>query len=369
MESGRHSESPAARARLRVRRLLVLLLLRGVALAHTGTSSYADISLDERDVNVALQIAHADWQPIVDLDANRDGALTGEEVRAHLRRLESYVRTRFRVVADGRPCPGTAVDADTGAGFDATLTLVRMKYGCPAPLRTLTMTSALFAREHPGHRTFAIVRDATSTTTVRQHVFGPGSETLELRLDWRATGRRQTASDFLLVGIRRVLSRPDHVLVVLGLLAMAAGMRGLARTVAAFMVAYTIMLALGGLGVVPLEGHVAANGLALTSALVGAAGLLPRLRTWAWQLAFACGLVHGFAFADTFGGMRVAPAALGVSLAAFTAGIAVAWLALVGCLQPLIGWLRGRTWGAWALRGISVAVALAGLGLLVTRAS
>jgi hypothetical protein len=348
-----------------VRVLLVLLLARGVAAAHTGTSSYADISLDERDVDVALQISAADWQPIVAIDANRDGVLTRDEVRANLPRFETYLRTRLRVVADDRLCPGTVVDADTGAGFDAGLTLVRMTYVCPAPMRRLTITSALFVREHPGHRTFAIVRDAMSATTVRQHVFGPGTEMLELRLDWRTTERRQTAQDFLRVGIQQTFARPDHALLVVGILVIAAGLGSAVRSIAAFVLACAMMLAVGALASV--ADGVVTSALALTVALVGTAGLLPRMRAWAWQVAFACGLLHGLFFAGTFGGMRVSPAALGASLASFAAGIAVAVLVLACCLYPVVAWLRGPSWGAAALRGMSAAVAIAGVGLLVTR--
>jgi hypothetical protein len=341
------------------------LLVRGIAAAHTGTSSYADIALDERDIDVALQISASDWQPIVDLDANHDGALAREEVRSHLEGFERYLRARLRVVADDRLCPGTAVDADTGAGFDAGLTLVRMTYVCPAAIQRVTITSTLFAREHPGHRTFALVRDATSATTVRQHVFGPGSETLELRLDWRTLERRQTTRDFLRVGMQQTFARPDHVLVLFGLLVLGTGLHGAVRSVAAFAVACGTMLAVGTLA--SLTDGVSTRSLALTVALTGAAGLLPRARTWTWLLAFVCGLVHGLFFAGVLGGMRVAPAALGTSLAAFAAGVALAVAALASCLYPIVVWVRGRSWGAGALRGVSAAVVLAGIGLLVTR--
>jgi hypothetical protein len=348
-----------------VRLLLFLLLVRGLAAAHTGTSSYADVSLDERDVDVALQISALDWQPIVDVDTDRDGRLAREEVRAHLPRFESYFRTRLRVVADDRLCPGTGVEADTGAGFDAGLTLVRMTYVCPAPFRAVTITSTLFAREHPGHRTFAIVRDATTSTTVRQHVFGPGSETLELRLDWRATARRQTARDFLRVGILQAVARPEHALVLLGLLVLGSGLAGTVRIVAVFALACAIMLAVGALA--SLAEGVVAHALPLTVALAGAAGLVPRARTWAWFVALACGLVHGLFFAGVLGGLRVAPAALGASLAAFAAGIAIAVLVLASGLYVLVAWLRARSWEVPAMRAVSAAVALAGVGLLAAR--
>ena len=79
MESRRHPEPASPRALRRVRLLLVLLLAPVVATAHTGSSSYGEISLDERDVGIALQVSLADWLPIVDLDTDHDGLLTREE--------------------------------------------------------------------------------------------------------------------------------------------------------------------------------------------------------------------------------------------------------------------------------------------------
>jgi hypothetical protein len=315
-----------------------------------------------------LQVSLADWLPIVDLDTDHDGLLTREEVRAKLPRLGAYVRSRVRVLADGRPCPGEAVDADGGGGFDGTLTLVRMSYHCPAPIRAVTITSALFAREHPGHRTFAVVRDAISATSIRQHVFGPGSETLELVLDWRAQGRGQATVEFLRLGVLSTLTRADEVLVLLGLLLSAAGTRDLVKIAAAFTVAYTATLAAGALGFVTLDARHVASGIALTIVVVGLVNLFRPGSAGRWQLGFVCGLVHGFGFASVLGEMRVAPAALGVSLAAFNAGIEIGLLAALCLLYPPIAWLRAHPWGARAARGMSAGIALAGLYLLLERA-
>jgi hypothetical protein len=354
--------------RLLVVLFIALLLTEGWATAHTGSSSYAEISLDERDVGIALQISHADWLPVVDLDADHDGLLTRDEVQAKLPRLGAYVRSRVRVVADGRPCDGAAIDADSGGGFDRTLTLVRMSYHCPADMRAVTITSALFVREHPGHRTFAIVRDATTATSVRQHVFGPGSETLELVLDWRAEGRGQATVEFFRLGVLHIFTRADQLLVMLGLLLAAAGTRDVVKIAAAFTVAYTATLALAALGLVTVDSRLLAAGTALTIALVGLVNLFLPGYAGRWQLAFACGLVHGFGFANLLGELRVSPAALGMSLAAFNAGIEIGLLIAVCLLYPPIAWLRAQRWGGRAVSGTSAAIALAGMYLLIKRA-
>ncbi len=140
------------------------------------------------------------------------------------------------------------------------------------------------------------------------------------------------------------------------------------RIAAAFTVAYTTTLALATLASVALDGRMVASALALTIALAGVANLLPRARAWSWLLAFACGLMHGFGFANVLAEMRVSPAALGVSLAAFNAGIEIGVLVAVCLLYPPITWLRVQPRGRRALRGVSAGVALAGLSLLIERA-
>jgi len=251
--------------------------------------------------------------------------------------------------------------------LDGTLTLIRMSYRCAASIRAVTITSALFVREHPGHRTFAIVRDAISATSIRQHVFGPGSETLELVLD-RRDARRQTTVEFLRLGVLHFFDRADQLLVVFGLLLAATGTRDVLKIGAAFSVAYTATLALATLGVVTLAGPLVAGGTALTIILVGVVSLLVPGHAGRWQLAFVCGLVHGFGFANVLAGMRVSSAALGTSLAAFNAGTEIGLLVAVCLLYPPIAWLRAQRWGRHAVRGVSAGVALAGLYLVIVRA-
>jgi HupE / UreJ protein len=243
-----------------------------------------------------------------------------------------------------------------------------MSYHCPAPIHVVTITSALFVREHPGHRTFAIVHDASSATSVRQDVFGPGSETLELTLDRRAAGRGQATIEVLRLGVRHVFTRGDQLLVMLGLLLAAAGTRDVVKVAAAFTVAYTATLALAALGLMTVDGRLLAGGSALTIALVGLANLVLPGYAGRWQAAFACGLVHGFGFANVLGELHVPPTALGTSLAAFNAGIESGLLLAVCLLYPPIAWLRAQRWGGPAMRGVSAAIALAGIYLLIERA-
>lgn len=368
MEPRRHAEPPRVRTLIRVRLLLALLLARGIASAHTGSNSYADISLEEREVSIALQISYADWLPIVDLDADHDGRLMRDEIIAQLPRLGAYVRSRVRVIADGRPCEGDAVDAGTGGTFDAMLTLIRMVYRCPAPLRVVTITSALFAREHPGHRTFAVVRDAISPTDVRQHVFGQGSETLELALDWRTKNPARAGIEFLRLGVLAILTRAEALLVLVGLLLAAAATRDVILIGAAFAVSSVIALTIGALGLVPLDRVPVAEALVVSIVVVGLVNLLAPRHAGRWPLGFVCGLVHGLGFARLFVELRVAPAALGATLAAFAAGVAIGLLVAVCLAYPPVAWLHARPWGARATRGMSAAIALAGVYLWCVRA-
>ena len=87
-------------ARYFFERSRLVVVAPAFAAAHQGTVSYAELEVAGAEVRITLFVAYGDWLPIVDLDANRDGALATDEVRAHLRRLDAYARARLELTAD-----------------------------------------------------------------------------------------------------------------------------------------------------------------------------------------------------------------------------------------------------------------------------
>jgi hydrogenase/urease accessory protein HupE len=344
----------------------VALLATGTrAAAHQGGLSYADVTVRGDTVDVALHAGYTDWLPIVDLDADHDGVLTTAEVRAQLRRLAGVTRAWIRVSGDGRPCEGEPVDATAGERLGAVSVTVQVAYRCPAPVRALRIVATVFAREHPGHRVLATV--SAGATLRAQHVFGPGSETLDIEVEG-TRDRAAAVREFFLLGVAHIFTGYDHVLFLVGLLLVAPGLRALLAVVTAFTAAHTVTLVAATLGWAHVDVRLVESVIALSIAWVAAENIVVREHRRRWLLAFVFGLVHGFGFSNVLREMAIPRDVLGWSLASFNVGVEAGQVTIVGALYPLLVWSRRQPWNAWVVRAASVAIGLMGLYWFVERA-
>jgi hydrogenase/urease accessory protein HupE len=115
--------------------------------------------------------------------------------------------------------------------------------------------------------------------------------------------RKLSVPSYLMLGVDHILTGWDHLGFVLGLLLLVGLRWPLLKAITAFTVAHSITLAASALGVVqlpsaPVEALVALSILFLAVELVryqkGGTGFAQR---HTWLVAFAFGLLHGFAFA------------------------------------------------------------------------
>ncbi|TDC27795.1 hypothetical protein E1211_28850, partial [Micromonospora sp. 15K316] len=83
-----------------------------------------------------------------------DGAVTYEPADADALgkapEFAAYLTERIAVTQDGKPCPGTVDVADDLAGGGA-----EVRFTCPAPVSTVTVTSRMLTDLHEAYRTFA----------------------------------------------------------------------------------------------------------------------------------------------------------------------------------------------------------------------
>ncbi len=341
-------------------------LLPAVAAAHQGTISYAELEVAGAEVRMTLLVAYDDWLPVVDLDANHDGALAADEVRAQLPRLSAFVRARVDVAADGAPCVPEPAEVGLAERLGTAFTALRFVFRCQTPVRRLRVVSGLFGREHPGHRTLATLRDEHGV--LRQHVFGPGTETLDVVLAGEVRGPMDAVRQFLVLGVEHIFTGYDHVCFLLGLLIVARGLGNVLGIVTAFTAAHTVTLVLATLGYVTLPVRLVESVIALSITYVAVenvAGADPRRR---WLLAFGFGLMHGFGFSNVLREMSIPRQVLAWSLASFNVGVELGQVAIVSLAYPLLLLTRRTRWSAWVVRGASAAIGVAGLYWLVQRA-
>jgi hypothetical protein len=170
-----------------------------------------------------------------------------------------------------------------------------------------------------------------------------------------ADGDDMAMSSFLLLGIEHILTGPDHLLFVLGLLLVVRDRWTLLKTVSAFTLAHSVTLAAATLGLINLSTPLLNALIALSILFVapeivraqnGGTSLTIR---YPWIVAFAFGLLHGMGFASGLTSLGLERSALLYALIFFNIGVEVGqllFIALVLALKRAFGlmeihWPRG----------------------------
>jgi hydrogenase/urease accessory protein HupE len=157
----------------------------------------------------------------------------------------------------------------------------------------------------------------------------------------------QVAHSYLRLGATHILTGPDHLLFVLGLMLLVVGRRRLLFTVTAFTAGHSVTLSLAVLGVVnvpsgPIEAAIAFSILVVAVELVREPGASPTLmQRYPWIMSFVFGLLHGLGFAGALAEIGLPVGEIPLALFSFNVGIEAGQLAFCAlCLVPLVAFRR-----------------------------
>ena len=159
------------------------------------------------------------------------------------------------------------------------------------------------------------------------------------------------------LGIAHILSGPDHLLFVFGLVLLAGSLRRLLATVTAFTLGHSITLAAAVLGLIkvpqaPIEVAIAASVFVLAAELARDPERPDAIRRRPWMMAALFGLLHGLGFAAALTDAGLPRGEVPLALFAFNVGIEAGQLAFVGVVlagRAAIGPIVRRLPG-WGLR-------------------
>ena len=192
-------------------------------------------------------------------------------------------------------------------------------------------------------KTDALLRVALADGRTVQAILRPDAPSLVVPVQPTKLG---VLRDYGRLGIEHILTGPDHLLFVLGLLLLVAGPLMLLKTVTAFTVGHSITLSLAVLGLAklppdPIEIGIAASVLLLAVELTrrdaARASLMRRLP---WLLAGLFGLLHGLGFAGALSEVGLPEGEIPLALAAFNLGIEIGQLVFVAAVVTLAEGLR-----------------------------
>ena len=170
--------------------------------------------------------------------------------------------------------------------------------------------------------------------------------------------RLDVVVDYARLGIEHILSGPDHLLFVLGLVLLVPTLRLLATTITAFTIGHSITLSLAVLDLArvpagPIEVLIALSVLVLAIELARPAAKPTLMRRFPWVMALSFGLLHGLGFAGALRAAGLPAGEIPLALFSFNLGIEMGQLAFVLAALGLRAALRRLAlplpgWAAWA---------------------
>lgn len=372
---------PTSRLPLRPARAVFLALLLGVALswargvgAHPAPFSYLDLTLDAKGVTGAL-VVH-DFDAAHELGLPQPQALLDDgAARAAGARLAAILGGRMRIRLDGQevsPRWGQAVALRERSSVRLTFTLAARRPG------RIDLDAWLFPYD-AAHNSFINVYEQGHLA--QQAILDASHRSMSFYAH-SVQGRWALVRTFVPAGVHHILTGPDHVLFLVGLLLLGGSVWRLGTIATAFTLGHSITLSLAVLGVVHVTPRIIEPAIALSIMVVGIDNLLvgagrsaketqsaSRLRDLRPWLAGGFGLVHGFGFASVLLELSLPAGALGWSLASFNAGVELGQLLVLIPVAAGLHALRRRN-GVLADRGVltgSIAVTGAGLIWFVQR--
>jgi hydrogenase/urease accessory protein HupE len=196
-----------------------------------------------------------------------------------------------------------------------------------------------------------------------QAVLGPHSASFTVPMRPSTWG---VIRDYVVLGVTHIMTGPDHLLFVFGLLLLVSASRLLVQTITAFTVGHSITLSAAALHVAtvpprPIELLIAISILVLAVELARDASRPTLLRQFPWAMALAFGLLHGFGFAGALAEAGLPAGDVPLALVSFNGGIEIGQLAFVGTVLALV--LASRRWLP-AVVGRSSRVVVYAMGML-----
>lgn len=339
------------RAGWRLLAVCLAVLTNSAAYAHALGTSYLHIASSNQATPLVAfwDIAAADLQLPLELDADGDGTITPSEIRARRASIAQFAMNHLSIRRGAADCQLSTGGLATTARQSQTYVALELRGRCTRSGPLAISTSLFF-----GSAGYSALLDVQTAAGRFPTVLSMSSASwIEPPVaSWLDTLRR-----FLREGIWHVLIGYDHIAFLL-LLLLPSVLRGsisgwtvvvsrrevvrdLLKIVTAFTLAHSVTLGLAATGAVRIPVQPIEVAIAGSIVVAGLLNLFPAAAHWRLRLAFGFGFVHGFGFANALqeigaSGFRLAP-----MLAGFNLGVELAQLLIVAVTLPIL-WLLSR---------------------------
>lgn len=278
------------------------LLCVGKLQAHTKSESYEVWTINGPQANLTFTVSEKEVLPLA---SNGNPLPTAEDV-------SSYLSKHLSVSSNGIACGQTSVQAVSAKpGFRR----FEFAYLCPDG-RGLTLHSSAFFELVPTHITFARIRNE-GAEFVEELI---NKDHQEIAISEEANGHElQNAGfiEYVRLGVMHILTGPDHIAFLIGLVLISRTFRDLAFVITGFTLGHSVTLGLAVMGVVRPETAYIDTLIGLTIALIGAENVVVAVRRPIPLVAGTCALFLGVSIAR-YAGFGLLPIYMLVGLGMFS---------------------------------------------------
>jgi hydrogenase/urease accessory protein HupE len=327
--------------RLLLAAALALWLAPVRMLAHGVTVAFAEIHIEDRQVNFRIHLPALDADQAFHIDTNGNGYFDPSELQGAAARVDQYLGGTVKVIQEGHALPATFgplqiwTDPDGNPFLETTVTVPLAEHG----LQQLTIACDLFHDLSPSYQTVGFI---TIAGRQEQFIFRGGAV---YEASFATSGRHASLTafgQFVRMGVLHIFTGYDHIAFLLGVVLIGGTFRSLVKIVTSFTVAHSITLALAALNIVSIPSRIVESGIALSIMYIALENLFFSHFDRRWMVTFFFGLVHGFGFASALREVRLPAGMLGTALFSFNLGVELGQVAIVAILLPLL-WELGRT--------------------------
>jgi hydrogenase/urease accessory protein HupE len=289
-----------------------------------------------------LTIARADIETIIQLDTDRDGAVSLSECSSASSRLEKLAREAWSICVGEKSTaaelPGFSIDKSNN---------VHLTVAFPMQIGGALKAHCLLLDRLPrGHRQFVTLVNATNGV-LAQALLSADQDVITGDLSrlssWPpVTPTSYTFREFVKMGVQHIVTGYDHLLFLFGLLIVVPSLRAAGVIITCFTLAHSITLGLATLEVAQIPSKLVEPLIAATIVYVGVENLFARNGPhWRWVLTLVFGLVHGL---DSPGAARNGSWLLAERCSyvfvSFNLGVELGQIAIAAIVLPALLWLR-----------------------------
>jgi len=323
--------------------LFSVLPFQKLAAHDPGLSSLA-IRAQPNSLEATLTLAMKDATQLVELGHN-EGTMTQAGFARIRWELEAAVTTRLVLAADGKVLKVQSVRTN----FDEKNNVeVHLNFG-PVSFSRLEIQSNLVASLPLGHRQYVQVQNSAGETVSEKLLSAAADRaTAEFTATDANVPARQIGSsfaNFLILGVKHILTGYDHLLFLFGLLVVVRGLVSSLSIITSFTVAHSITLAAATFDLAQIPSRIVEPLIAASIVFVGVENLLrsgvPKARQ---GVTFGFGLIHGFGFASVLREMGISAGTGGVALPllSFNVGVELGQIMVAAVALPIIWKLRAN---------------------------